>query len=152
VIHHFVQGDRKPGINLKLSRYYTVNDPAAKILGHYNGKAAAAVKGNEAWFLAIPDIPSLHSLYDQAGVHVWNRSGDVISAGNGYVMLHASTAGEKEILLPGSFRMKEIFHSNTSKGKKGGSTRSIRSYYQKGETKIYRLIPETKEQFYEVSK
>ena len=152
VTHHFVQGDRKPGVNLKLSRYYTVNDPATKILGHYNGKAAAAVKGNDAWFLAIPDIPSLHTLYDQAGVHVWNRSGDVISAGNGYVMLHASTAGEKEILLPGSFRMKEIFHSNTSKGKNGGSTRSIRSYYQKGETKIYRLIPETKEQFYEVSK
>ncbi len=150
VVGRFIQNGRKPGINLKLSHYYTVNDPNAQVLGLFDGKTASAVKGNDAWFLSVPDIRSLHILFKQAGVHVWNRSGDVISAGNGYVMLHAVEAGEKQIFLPAEYGVKEIFHADTEKNM--GSGRSIRSYFKKGETKVFRLITGAKENFYETSK
>lgn len=143
VTSHFLQGDRKNGLNLKLSRYSSVADPEATILGTFNGKPAAAVKGNDAWFLAIPDIASLHTLYQKAGVHIWNRSGDVLFAGNGYVMLHAASSGEKTICLPQKYRIHDVFSTSDIKKKRIGHT--FRLFLNKGETKIFRLSPVSKE-------
>ena len=139
VTGHFVQGNRIPGVNMKLSSFSTVIDTDAKTIGTFDGKSAAAVKGNEAWFLSIPDIPSLHMLYEKAGVHIWNRSADVLSAGNGYVMLHSVSSGKKKIILPHRFAVKEIFHFDPT-GKSGVSD-EIKSHFKMGETKVFRLMP-----------
>lgn len=43
----------------------------------------------------------LRTLLDQAGVHCWLQSHDVLYAGRGFVAIHAATAGEKCLCLPG---------------------------------------------------
>lgn len=50
-----------------------------------------------------PTVAGLRDFFEQAGAHVWCRSGDVFSAGCGFAMIHAVKDGEKTISLPAEY-------------------------------------------------
>ena len=70
-----------------------------------------------------------------AGVHTYIESGDVIYVGNGYVGIHAATAGQKTICLPQKCRISTIFGSNVHED----STDSISFGLAQYETALFRI-------------
>ncbi|MBO7250137.1 MAG: hypothetical protein J6V42_02555, partial [Clostridia bacterium] len=48
------------------------------------------------------------------GVHILNDSGDVVYAGNGYVALHSSNGGKKQIKLPRAFDVTAVFGADVN--------------------------------------
>ena len=68
-------------------------------------------------------------------MHVYSRSNDVFSANSSFVMLHTSSAGDKEIKLPGKYKVTELLS-----GKKiGDSVSVINETLPAQTTKIYQL-------------
>jgi len=129
-----VNGKREIGL-YKLARTFSVKDPSARIFGSYGGRPSMARKGNSIWLLTPPDEALLRKIFRDSGVHVWNDSGDVFSAGRGFVMLHASKAGNKKISLPYPAKVREIFGEFDSKT----AITEINDHFRFGETKIYRV-------------
>lgn len=60
-------------------------------------------KGRVQW---TPE--ELREIYTRAGVHVFSRSNDVVYAGNGWFAVHFSSAGKKEIQLPGKWLLIDV--------------------------------------------
>ncbi|MDY0167929.1 MAG: LamG-like jellyroll fold domain-containing protein [Thermoguttaceae bacterium] len=85
---------------------FKVADPQATILGATEFGPALAIREFDAWrsvyCLMPPDRDLLRGLCEYAGVHVYCTSGDTCTVNAGYLMLHTSTAGEKQIVLPGA--------------------------------------------------
>ena len=77
----------------------------------------------------------LLGLCDYAGVHVYSRSFDVLSANQSYIMLHTSSKGEKAIELPGKFKVREILTGKIL----GNNLESFREELPGQETRIYQL-------------
>lgn len=50
----------------------------------------------------------LRTFYHSAGVHIWCESDDVIYAGNGWLSIHAATAGKKTLVLPEDMFVTEV--------------------------------------------
>lgn len=71
-----------------------------------------------------PTVAGLRNFFEQAGAHVWCRSGDVFSAGCGFAMIHAVNDGEKTISLPAEYGSAEW-----------------RGAMRRGETRILDLSP-----------
>lgn len=55
----------------------------------------------------------IRSFLEKAGVHLYEKTGDVVYAGNGYVGLHAATAGEKTLKLPKKVLAMPVFGAQT---------------------------------------
>ena len=64
----------------------------------------SATKGQR--ILSVDDI---RELYERAGVHQYNKDGDVIYAGNGYVALHSAKSGKKVLKLPKTLHVSPLF-------------------------------------------
>ena len=84
------------------------------------GKKALALcqKLGIACLQADPEQPALtteqiRSFLANAGVHLYEKAGDVIYAGNSYVGLHAATAGEKVLKLPKKMLAMPVFGAET---------------------------------------
>ena len=60
----------------------------------------------EQHILTVDDI---RDFYERAGVHQYNKDGDVIYAGNGYVALHSAKSGKKELKLPKALDVSPLF-------------------------------------------
>jgi len=104
-------GAEPPAVNAArtLSPSFAVQDPQAGVvvLGRYagTGEAAVAMKSDGRWttvYWGGLQVPAsvLRALARLAGAHVYCDTGDVLSAGPGFVSLHATTAGDKTIALP----------------------------------------------------
>lgn len=59
-------------------------------------------------------VDELISFYRKSNLHFYTEIQDVIYVGNGYVGLHSSKAGIKEIKLPQKFNIKPIFGTSCS--------------------------------------
>jgi hypothetical protein len=77
------------------------------VLGRYAGTGEAAVAmrsagGGTSVYWGGLQVPAsvLRALARLSGTHVYCDTGDVVSAGPGFVSLHATTPGEKTISLP----------------------------------------------------
>lgn len=71
------------------------------------------VQAQDNWTLAysaVPGIPPgvLHNLARMAGVHLYAAAGDALYAGQGRIVLHARTAGQTAVRLPGRYDAQEI--------------------------------------------
>lgn len=90
-----------------------VEDPSAEILGTAAGKPALAVKSFQDWKSVYTLMPfnrqMIEGLYDFAGVHRYAKGGDVISLNKSYMMLHASSAGDKTFYLKKPSDIIEVF-------------------------------------------
>lgn len=85
------------------SPLFSVNDPEATPLALYEGsdKVAAAVRRSNDWTSVYIGLPGaltptfLRALAQDAGIEPIGPEGDVTYAGNGFLVLHALTSGEK---------------------------------------------------------
>ena len=100
------------------------------------GSAFCEQDGWRSIFMAEPPPPSvMRGVLCDAGVHIWLDSDDVLAAGRGYVMVHASSDGEKKIKLPAKLDCKEIF--GASPALKGVC--EITMEMKRGETRVWKL-------------
>ena len=84
-----------------------------------------------------PDATVLREAFRRAGAHVWMETGDVLSAGRGFLMCHASSDGEKLIRLPGACDVTEVF--GASMPRRGVTELSEKMAF--GETRVFALRP-----------
>lgn len=81
----------------------------------------------------------LREFYRSNNVHIWCESDDVLYAGNGWLSIHAATAGKKQILLPESCRISD---AGSTEEDMQEVTRDGNAYcfdMQEFETRIFRL-------------
>jgi hypothetical protein len=95
---------------------FFVDDPKARILGNLRdgGEPGFALRQHDGWrsvYLSMlnfgPDL--LRNLIAFAGGHIWCRNNDVIYANHSLLCLHAATAGEKVVDLPGMARVTDLW-------------------------------------------
>ncbi|MCS6776039.1 MAG: hypothetical protein RMJ43_04415 [Chloroherpetonaceae bacterium] len=99
---------REYGIRERLNPSFFVDDPDAVAIAEYQGSGltSLAVKTLGDWqsvFVGDPCLPLelLRGICRFAGVHVWTPQGDdVVSIGDGWVMLHATRDGHRVLQLP----------------------------------------------------
>ncbi len=88
----------------KIGPLFKVADPKADVLGQTEFGPALAVREFDNWrsvYCLMPlDRKLLTGLCEYAGVHVYCKSGDTCTVNTSYLMLHTSTSGEKQIMLP----------------------------------------------------
>lgn len=89
------------------------------------------------FFPLPPTAAALREAFREAGTHVWMETDDILSAGRGYVMLHASSDGEKTIHLPTTCDVREIFGATPAQR----NVREIVETLKFGETRVYFLRP-----------
>lgn len=88
-------------------------------------------------YLSMPSCPDdLRKAFRAAGAHVWASSSDVMAIGRGFVMIHASSDGEKEIRLPERHDVVEIFGSSPERRDVANFTEMLK----KGETRVYQIM------------
>ena len=115
---------------------YLGDKPPCRRLLEPTGSQVCERDGWRSVFMAEPPEPSaLRSALRDAGAHIWIDSDDVLTAGRGYVMLHASSDGEKKVCLPVKSDVSEIF--GASSPHKGVST--ITEKLKLGETRVWRM-------------
>jgi len=100
------------------------------------GDGVAVRDGARSVFLALPpDADRLRQAFREAGAHVWLETPDVMTAGRGFVMIHAAQAGDKRIRLPEACDVQEIFGASPIRR----NVTVIEERLGLGETRVYRL-------------
>jgi hypothetical protein len=122
---------------------FTVGQDTAgtEVLGYYAGTrtpAVACVRRPE-WssvFVGATTISTgvLRAVARAAGAHVWLESDDVLIAGSDFVAVHASTEGQKELLLPAGVPATDL-STGTVTPQRGRMAMTM----QQGETRLFRL-------------
>ena len=112
-------------------------------LGHYRGtdQVALAMKQADGWtsvFCGGLQVSAevLRELARAAGAHVWCHSNDVISACPGFVSIHATADGDKELLMPAPSGLRDLVT-----GEKLPARASHRLAMKKGETRLFAITP-----------
>lgn len=123
--------------------FYVTDEAATPLLTFDNGKTAAAIRQHEGWtsvfYAPLGQIPEefYANLAELKGIHAYNKPGDAMYFCQDYIGIHAARTGDREIRLPGKFRVKEIFS-----GKNYGVTDSIPLNMKVGENAFFRISPE----------
>jgi Concanavalin A-like lectin/glucanases superfamily/Beta-galactosidase len=127
---------------------FQVDDSTAQTLATVDGQPALAVKEEvgasaaTSWRSVYTLMPlskeMLMGICDYAGVHVYSRSFDVLSANRSYLMLHAASDGEKQLSLPGNY---DVYDALANKKVASGIS-SFSTTLSAGDTRIYRLVPQ----------
>ena len=86
-------------------------------------------------FTLPPSADILREVFAKAGAHIWIDGGDIVSAGRGFLMVHAASEGKKRVRLPKPYTVTEIYgcgpvHENVT---------VFEEEFKFGETRIYRL-------------
>lgn len=121
---------------IDLEERYPVADGLASRQFSVRGASVRERDGARSVYLAEPpDAGTLRETFRTAGAHVWLETDDVLAAGRGFVMLHAASAGEKRLRLPGRFDAREIFEASPER--KG--TAEVVETLAAGETRVYAI-------------
>ncbi|MBE6400118.1 MAG: hypothetical protein E7041_08265 [Lentisphaerae bacterium] len=67
--------------------------------------------GSRTDYFAAALVPQEHAMQEmlrRAGVRIYQRGTDNLHAGNDFLVLHASTSGEKELLIPAGHRVRQV--------------------------------------------
>ena len=115
----------------------------ATALGHYSGSdhVALAMRCFPEWtslFCGGLGVSAdlLRKLAVAAGAHVYCDSNDVVSASPGFVSIHATSTGDKALLLPRPARLRDLID-----GRVLAPLRKRHSFsMQKGETRLFAII------------
>jgi len=126
-----------------LSPTFAVTDGEAKALARYadGGAVAIASRPRDDWtsvYCGALQMPAdlLRELAREAGVHIYSDGGDVVTAGNGFVGLHASSAGPKVLSMPSECRLQDTFTGDLT-----GRDSTFEFTMRLGETKLFRALP-----------
>ena len=102
---------------------FSVTSPGAEISGKF-GKlnALAAIDapwgGKSFYSLTRPTADLLRGTAEVSGVHIYNKTGDLIRANESFVMLHATGDGKKELVFDQKYQLTEIISGKKYKAKK----------------------------------
>jgi hypothetical protein len=98
------------GTNNKLSPIFYLDDPEARVLGQVvfsqgDCQPGMGVKTFPQWssiYVAAPNLPApvLRGIAGFAGVHLYNRDGDVLYASRGLLAVHTVAGGDRTFRLP----------------------------------------------------
>jgi hypothetical protein len=98
------------GTNNKLCPIFCLDDPEARVLGEVvfsrgNCKPGMGVKTLPGWtsiYVAAPNLPAplLRGIASFAGVHLYNREGDVLYASPDLLAVHTVSGGSRTFRLP----------------------------------------------------
>lgn len=125
---------------------YYAFDPGFKPVG--NGfKTIAEFQGNPAvvsaeapwggrsiYSLTRPTAGLLRGAAEQAGVHIYNRTGDIVGANEGFIMLHAASDGEHCLELPRAMNLTDLLSGKTLQ-----NVRRIERNMKTGDTMLFRI-------------
>ena len=56
----------------------------------------------------VPQEHALQEMFRRAGVRIYQNGTDCISAGNDFLVLHASTGGRKQLLIPDGHYVEQV--------------------------------------------
>ena len=128
--------------HFKFSPTFYVDDEEAVALGELTavGRPGFAVKDlgkSRSVFVGAPLLPAtiLRNILDEAGVHLYSRSGDLIYANSGYVTLCANGGGTKTLYLP---RVCDVYDALSGE-LVAENVDSVSLEVQHGEVTIFRL-------------
>lgn len=124
------------GVSVK---YKDLGDkPPCRRLLEPTGSQVCERDGWRSVLMAEPPTPSvMRSALRDAGAHIWIDSDDVLTAGRSYVMLHASSDGEKKVCLPVKSDVSEIFGASPPRK----SVSMISETLKLGETRVWKIAP-----------
>lgn len=121
---------------LKMAEYYPVPTGRYSRVFVAEHDVTVDATGWRSVYFPIPDNPDgLREAFRSVGAHVWLDSDDTFIAGRDFVMIHASSDGEKKIILPRMCDVSEVF--GLSSCRKG--VKEITEFLKKGETRVYRM-------------
>lgn len=136
-------GDKFSAGHGKLTPMFAVSDKDAHAIARYAevGEVAVAAKDMGGWtsvYSGLLQLPPsvLRDLARKAGVHIYSDQNDVIAAGNGFVSIHASSAGPKTIHLP-----QECEAVDAITGASLGRGKSFTFDMMLGDTRLLRALP-----------
>jgi len=148
------------GTNNKLSPIFYLDDPEARVLGQVvfsqgNCKPGMGVKSFPQWtsiYVAAPNLPAavLRGIASFAGVHLYNRDGDVLYATRDLLAVHTVAGGERTFRLP---RQVEEVHDLFNRRRLARDTREFRvalppastALYYTGDARLLSGLPEGEE-------
>jgi hypothetical protein len=114
------RGRRFAAGHARLSPTFAVTDGRAQVLARYAdcGEVGIASMAQGDWtsvYCGTLQMPSglLRDLARQAGVHVYNEQDDIVTAGNGFVGLHACSEGRKLLRMPARCRLTDALTGET---------------------------------------
>lgn len=123
-------------VDMPIRETYPVADGPYSRRFTAEGDGIVARDGARSVFLSLPpDAKTLRETFRAAGAHVWLETPDVLSAGRGFVMVHAAEGGVKRLKLPGTFDATEIFGAASPQTGVGEIVETLAH----GETRVYRI-------------
>lgn len=124
---------------MEMEPVFYADDSEAEVLATSNGKPSLVVKKFKDWqsvYMLMPlNKELLQGLFDYAGVHVYSRDFDVLSANRSFIMLHNSTNGKKTISLPGQYDVSELLSGRVV----GKGITEFTEDFPEQTTRIYKL-------------
>jgi hypothetical protein len=98
-----------------LSPTFAVVDDRVQVLARYADSNEVAVASRDAgeWTsvycgaLQMP-VRLLRDLARQAGVHIHSDQGDIVTAGSGFIGLHACSEGRETLRMPSACRLEDV--------------------------------------------
>lgn len=125
--------------SMEIEPVFYAEDSESEVLATSNGKPSLVVKKFKDWQSVYSLMPLnkelLLGLYDYAGVHVYSRSFDVLSANKSFIMFHNSTNGKKTISLPGKYNVTELLSGREI----GENISEFSEEFPEQTTRIYKL-------------
>jgi hypothetical protein len=124
-----------------VSPWFYADDPGAVVLGTLaNGRAGLVVKQYPDWtavYSAAPLLPTglLRRLAQQAAVHLYIDTEDVVWASQDLLAVSAKDAGPRTVHLPREATVSDVFSGQPV----GSSGRSFEAVFSERQTKLWRL-------------
>jgi len=132
------------GTNNKLSPIFYLDDPEARVLGQVvfsqgNCQPGMGVKSFPQWtsiYVAAPNLPApvLRGIAGFAGVHLYNREGDVLYATRDLLAVHTVAGGDRTFRLP---RQVEEVYDLFARSTVGRDAREFRVTLRPASTALY---------------
>ena len=115
---------------------FSVSSPGAEtvaVLDKHNAISSidAPWGGKSYYSLTRPTAGLLRGIAETSGVHIYNKSGDLVRANESFLMIHASGNGRKELYLPEEQILTDLATGKSVKAKK------VTLELKNGETVIY---------------
>lgn len=134
---------REFGVRERLNPCYYADDAGATVLAEYQGSGlpSLAVRDYKEWrsvFVGEPTLTMdlLRGLCRYAGVPIWVPAGeDLISIGNGWVMIHAMRDGQKTLRFPVTTGLYDF----TERRVVSEQIREHRFFLRYGQTRLFRM-------------
>ena len=125
-----------------LSPTFAVDDPHAQSLAKYEGSSDVAIAYKQTSSctsiycgLLQMSAAMLRTVAQLAGVHIFNDQDNIVMYGNGYIAMHATSAGRKALHMPKVTHLTDVINGHDM-----GSAQTFTMDMQLGDTILYKVL------------